>query len=165
MLFAFLLTLLTLLGIIVITFSGNFHLDVSNVKVEDIDIVEVFSHNFNLMFFSVLIGPITAGLYPLCELLVNIISLGMLSNSLYINNKGFLIMHLIPHGIIELFSLSCCVIYSFFTFAYLIKSVKELFLKKLVIKNFALKISTSFGMVLIMNTILLIVAAILEYII
>ncbi len=156
---------LTISAIALITVYGNSSLDVSGVKVENIDILEVFSHNFSTMILSILIGPITAGIYSLCELVINIISLGMLSNSLFLNNMSYLIPKLIPHGIIELFSLSICVVYSFCTFIYLMKNIKKIFLRKFNSKVFLSKVVTSFIITVTINTILLIAAAIVEYIV
>lgn len=148
-----------------ITFYGHSDLDVSKIKVEKIDILEVFYHNFITMFSSTIFGIFTAGIYSLCILIVNVANVGVLSNALYINNMCHLIPKLIPHGIIELVSLCLCVIYSFFSFIYLIKSIKQTFLGKCDIKLLIKKVFVSLIGFIFVNTVLLIIAAVIEYIV
>ncbi len=150
---------------LLITLCGHSDLDVSQIKVENIDILEVFYHNFITMFSSTIFGIFTAGIYSLCILIVNVANVGILSNALYINNMGHLIPILIPHGIIELVSLCLCVIYSFFSFIYLIKSIKQVFLRNCDIKLLIKKIFISLTEFIVVNTVLLIIAAVIEYIV
>ena len=165
MIYSAILTIISLVAVGLITFYGHSDLDVSKIKVENIDILEVFYHNFIMMFSSTILGIFTAGTYSLCILIINIANVGILSNALYINNMGHLIYKLIPHGIIEFMSLCLCVIYSFFLFIYLIKSIKQVFLKKYDIKLLIKKIFISLTVFIVVNTVLLSIAAVIEYII
>lgn len=150
---------------LLITLYGHSDLDVSKIKVENIDILEVFYHNFVTMLSSTIFGIFTAGIYSFCVLIVNIANVGVLSNALYINNMGHLISKLIPHGIIELISLCFCVTYSLFSFVYLIKSIKQVFLRNCDIKLLIKKVFVSLTGFIVVNTVLLIIAAVIEYIV
>lgn len=142
-----------------------FSITLSGVKVENIDIVEVFVHNFFTIISSIVIGVFTAGLYSLCVLGINIFNIGLLSNALYIQGMDNLIPKLVPHGKIELFSLSLFVVYSFYTSIYLVKKVKLIFLREYNFKLFCQKVGLSFILTVIVNTIWLSIASIVEYIV
>lgn len=154
---------LSIILIALVTFYGNFELDLSGVKIENIDIAEVFIHNFFTMITSTVAGVFTAGLYSLCVLGINIFNIGILSNALHLQGMTHLIPKLVPHGIIELFSLSLCVVYSFYIFIYLVKKVKLIFLRKYDVKLFCKKIGLSFILIIIVNTALLSIASVVEY--
>ena len=82
------LTAFSIILIALITLYGNFELDISGIKVENIDIVEVFVHNFFTMILSTVAGIFTAGFYSVGVLGIDIFNIGTLSNELYVQGMS-----------------------------------------------------------------------------
>lgn len=143
--------------------SENSDFDINSIEIKKINISYVFLSNFKLIFINLLLGVITFGLFPIGSIIQNTYSLSIIANRLFISNKKTLIIRLIPHGILEIFILVLICIYSIQISIYIVKQLK------IVIQNKHSKIKNKkdifiqFVVECIFITILLAIAAVIEY--
>lgn len=97
-----------------------FDLNMNEINEKDVDFLHVFISNITLIFKNFGLGLITFGFYTIFSLVQNVISLGIIANSLVINNYSELFYKMIPHGVIEMFGIVlsvCAVLYCLFKIA------------------------------------------------
>lgn len=143
--------------------SENSDFDINSIEIKKINISYVFLSNFKLIFINLLLGVITFGLFPIGSIIQNTYSLSIIANRLFISDKKSLIIRLIPHGILEIFILVLICIYSIQISIYILK------LLKLIIQNKHSKIKNNkeflihFIVECIFISVLLAIAAVIEY--
>lgn len=142
--------------------SSDSDFDISMIKPKTIDFNYVFLSNFKLILLNLLLGLITFGIFPIFSVFQNVYTLGIISNAIVKNGKEFLLLRIVPHGILEIFilSLSLIILFSIWVNAFLL-------IKNIILKNsigyYVKKLYQNLVFDIFIVFILLIVAGIVEY--
>ena len=137
--------------------------DISMIELKVIDIAKVLLSNSKLIFFNIIFGLITFGVYNVASIIENVYSLSIISNILILENQSFLLYRLIPQGIIEIFVLMLSFLIVIKAWLYLFKFVKNVLQRKADIRQRFIFIIEWLVVNIIILEILLCVAAIVEY--
>lgn len=158
---------ITLCTVIAISLLGNFKdaLNVSEIYQKKISFYYVFSSNFKLMVGMSITGILTLCLSSLYTYCFNVISLGMITNSMILNGLGSWTLKMIPHGLIELFALTIAFMQPIFVYLYVLKDTKEVICKNTTLKQTILNYISFITVNELMITILLCIAGVVEYVV
>ena len=99
--------LLAILVIIYMAYNPNnyFNLNMNEINEKNVDYFHVLYSNLLLVFKNFGLGLITFSIYPIFSLIQNIVSLGIISNALIVNDYINLFYKMIPHGVLEIFGI------------------------------------------------------------
>lgn len=159
------LVLIGILGILIfrtrISIISDFKIDM--IEVKKIDILYVFSSNLRLSLLNLVLGCISGGLFVLFTVAQNFYSLAVIGNALVLHNRSYLILKLVPHGIIELFVLVLVWTLSITYSIAIYKLLKKVILRDNSVKDL-IKNYTGYAIFdVIMIVVLLGLAAVVEY--
>lgn len=161
------ITLICFFIIIYMAFDSiqyNF-LDMSKINEKTVDYVYVVSSNLMLIAKNYLLGILTFGIYTIFSLINNVVSLGIISNSLVHSNKIRLFYKLIPHGVFEIFgmvvSLTAVLYIILIGIRYIPKVVKRETSIKCVVENICYFLIATF----ILDVFIFLIAGIVEVIV
>lgn len=144
--------------------SAFYDFDINkNINIKIINFSFVFLSNLKIVILNLFLGTITCGIFVISSIIQNILTLSVICNSLYINNKLYLIIRLIPHGVIEIFTITLVLVFAVNNFISIFKIIKYVIQEnKLYKKEIKKMLNTNIANVVVVN-LLLFLAAIVEY--
>ena len=107
-------------------------------------------------------GLITFSIYPIFSLIQNIVSLGIISNALIVNDYINLFYKMIPHGVLEIFGIVLSLTAVLYCQYKLLQSLPKIIKRKENIKNVILEISKFIISCIILELMIFSIAAVIE---
>jgi uncharacterized membrane protein SpoIIM required for sporulation len=134
----------------------------NEINEKNVDYFHVLSSNLLLVFKNFGFGLITISIYSLFSLINNVISLGIISNALLVNNHTGLFYKMIPHGILEIFGIVLSLTAVLYCLYKLLQAVPKIIKRKESIENVTLEIGKFIIAYTILEIIIFSIAAVIE---
>lgn len=153
--------------ILYMSFNGKkyLNLDMNEINEKNVNFFYVFFSNYMLILKNIFLGFISFGFFCIFSLLQNVISLGIISNSLIMNGHLNLFFKMIPHGLFEIFGIVLSVTTVIYILYTLIKLIPQIIKKECDIKRVIINLIRFIATILFFELILFTLAGILETII
>lgn len=120
----FFLSLAMMMGLII--YDEKFiSMNMADINEKDVDFFYVFSQNVILISKIYLLGLLTFNMFSIFTWLQNIVSVGLIGNSLVHNDNGMLAAKMIPHGVFEFLGIALAVSTVMWMWAKIIKNVPK----------------------------------------
>lgn len=140
-------------------------LDMGLINEKKVSFMYVFSNNIFLMFKNILFGFLTFGVYSLFSISQNVLTLGIISNSLIHEGYSILFYKMIPHGLFELLGLAISLSIIIFCYYKILLNIPKVVKKDINLKDLFFDIINYINSILIIEFFLFGIAGIIEVLI
>lgn len=141
------------------------YMDMNEINEKNVDFFNVFFPNMLLITKIFVFGFISVGIYALFSLLQNIISIGLICNSLIYNGNERLILKMIPHGMFEFLGMSLAASLVLWVWVIILKRFPRVAKREINAIDICKKIVPVIVITYVINIIIFIFAGIIEVIV